>query len=186
VNTLPRHTALLLVAAQQAWDDPYWGARNNPEAEANMAALLQAFRAAGLEVVHVRRDARDPNSPLHPGEPGHAFKAETGPRPAETVLRTSGQSAFTGSGLEDHLRRLGIDRIILAGFTTSHGISSTARHARDLGFKTVVLRDACVAFELEDVDGNRMPAGTVHQVSLAELHGEVAMVLPTEAILQLL
>jgi hypothetical protein len=49
-----------------------------------------------------------------------------------------------------------------------------------------VLRDACVAFELEDVDGNRLPADLLHNACLAELHGEFAMVLPTEAILQLL
>jgi nicotinamidase-related amidase len=58
--------------------------------------------------------------------------------------------------------------------------------ACELGFKTVVLRDACVAFELDDVDGNRIPAEVLHNTGLAELHGEFAMVLPTEAILQLL
>ena len=69
---LPRNIALILVAAQKAWDDPYWGQRNNPEAEARMADLAQAFRAAGLDVIHVRSDSRDPNSPLHPGEPAIA------------------------------------------------------------------------------------------------------------------
>jgi nicotinamidase-related amidase len=65
-------------------------------------------------------------------------------------------------------------------------VSSTARAACDLGFKTVVLRDACAAFELDDLDGERLPAQALHQTALAELHGEYAMVLPTEAILQLL
>ncbi|MDR3673774.1 MAG: isochorismatase family protein [Holophaga sp.] len=183
---LPRNIALLLIAAQQAWDDPYWGQRNNPEAEANQAQVLQAFRAGGLCVVHVQSDARDPNSPLHPGEPGHAFKPGTAPKPGETVLHQSGHCAFNGTGLERLLRDQGIDRLVLAGFTTSHCISSSARTACELGFKTVVLSDACVAFELEDVAGNRMPAELLHTAGLAELHGEFAMVLPTAAILQLL
>jgi len=183
---LPRNIALILVAAQKAWDEPYWGRRNNPEAEACQAAVLEAFRQSGLEVVHVRRDSRDPNCPLYPGEPGNAFKEATAPRDPETVLRTSGHSAFAGTGLEAHLRGRGIDRLVLAGFTTGHGISSTARAACDLGFKTLVLRDACVAFELDDVDGERLPAQALHQAALAELLGEYAMVLPTEAILQLL
>jgi len=110
---LPKTTALLLLVAQQAWDEPYWGERNNPDAEARMAELL-------------------------------------------------------------------------AGFTTSHGISSTARSACELGFKTVVVGDACVAFELDDVDGRRMPAEVLHQASLAALQGEFAMVLPTAALLPLL
>jgi nicotinamidase-related amidase len=183
---LPRNVALLLIAAQQAWDDPYWGGRNNPAAEANQAAVLQAFRTGGRCVVHVASDARDPNSPLHPGEPGNAFKPETAPLPGETVVRQSGHCAFHGTGLEQLLRGQGIDRLVLAGFTTSHCISSSARTACELGFKTVVLGDACVAFDLDDVNGTRMPAELLHSAGLAELHGEFAMVLPTAAMLQLL
>ena len=183
---LPRNLALLLLSVQQAWDDPYWGERNNPGAETQMAALAAGFRAHGLDVIHVRQDARDPNSPLHPGEPGHAFKDQTAPLPTETVLVQTGHCAFIGTDLESLLRRNRIDRLVLAGFTTNHGVSSTARMACDLGFKTVVVRDACVAFELEDVDGNRMTAQSLHEAGLAELHGEFAVVLPAEAILQLL
>lgn len=183
---LPRNTALLLIAVQKGWDEPYWGRRSHPEAEANIAAALTAFRAAGLEVVHVASDARDPSSPLFPDEPGHAFRPETGPAPGEAVFHTRGHSAFTGTGLDDHLRGRGIDRLVLAGFTVSHGVNSTARAACDLGFKVVVLRDATAAFELDDVDGNRMAAQTLHEAGLAELHGDVAMVLPTRAVLELL
>ena len=183
---LPKNIALLLIAVQQAWDDPYWGRRNNPDAEANMAALTRAFRDSGLMVVHVRHESRDPKSPLYPGEAGHAFMAATGPLPGEPVFPKAGHCAFVGTGLEAHLRERGIDRLVLAGFTTPHCVSSTARSACDLGFKTVVLRDACVAFDLDDVDGNRIPAQTLHEVGLTELHGEFAMVLPTAAILQLL
>jgi len=43
-----------------------------------------------------------------------------------------------------------------------------------------------VAFELEDVDGHRVAAQALHDHGLTELQGEFAMVLPTQAILQLL
>ena len=36
------------------------------------------------------------------------------------------------------------------------------------------------------MDGRRLPAQPLHEAALAELQGEFAMVLPTEAILQLL
>jgi nicotinamidase-related amidase len=183
---LPKTTALLLIDVQQAWDDPYWGERNNPGAEAQLAALAAAFRSNDLAVIHIQHDSRDPNSPLHPGEPGHAFKAATAPATGEAVFHKSGHCAFIGTELEAHLRAAGINRLVIAGFTTSHCVSTTARLACDLGFKTVVVRDACVAFALEDMDGNRIPAQTLHDLGLAELHGEFAMVLPTAAILQLL
>jgi len=183
---LPKTTALLFIDVQKAFDDPYWGTRNNPQAEANLAALAAAFRAQGLPVVHVRHDSRDPNSPLFPGEPGHAFKPETAPVPGEAEFHKSAHCAFVGTGLEAHLRAQGIDRLVIAGFTTNHCVSTTARLSCDLGFKTVVVRDACATFDLEDMDGKRIPAQLLHDTGLTELHGEFAMVLPTEAILQLL
>lgn len=183
---LPKSTALLFIDVQKAFDDPYWGQRNNPQAEANQVALAEAFRAQGLPVVHMRHDSRDPNSPLFPGEPGNAFKPGTAPLPGEAEFRTNTHCAFVGTGLEAHLRERGIDRLVIAGFTTNHCVSTTARLSCDLGFKTVVVRDACATFDLEDMDGNRIPAQTLHDTGLTELHGEFAMVLPTEAILQLL
>lgn len=183
---VPKTTALLLLAAQQAWDEPYWGERNNPDAETRMAELLAVFRAAGLVVVQVRRSPRDPNSPLHAGEPGHAFRPATAPLAGEPVFTIPGHCAFTDTGLAAHLRAQGVDRLVLAGYTTSHGISSTARSACERGFRTVVAGDACVAFELDDVDGRRMPAEVLHQASLAALQGEFAVVLPTAALLPLL
>ena len=183
---LPKTTALLLIDVQLAWDDPIWGARNNPGAEGNQAALLEAFRRNGMEVIHTQHDARDPSSPLHPGEAGHAFKPDTAPMASETVFHKSGHCAFVGTGLEAHLRARGIDRLVIAGFTTSHCVSSTARMACDLGFKTVVVRDACVAFAMEDMDGRKIDAATLHRIGLAQLHGQSAMVLPVVALLQLL
>jgi len=182
----PKTTALLFIDVQKAWDDPAWGARNNPGAEGVLADLAAAFRRSGLDVLHSRHDARDPGSPLHAGEPGHAFKPEAAPLEGEPVFPKSAHSAFAGTGLEAHLRARGIDRLVIAGFTTTRCVSSTARAACDLGFKCVVVRDACVSFDLEGTDGGSIPAQTLHDVGLAELHGEFAMVLPAEAILQLL
>ncbi len=186
MSMLPRTTALLLVDVQKAWDHPFWGERCNPDAEANQLALAEAFRRQGLEVVHVRHDSRDPDSPLHPAEPGHAFKEATAPLPGEAQFRKSAHCAFVGTGLEAHLRARGVDRLVIAGFTTCHCVSTTARLSCDLGFKTVVAGDACAAFALEGPDGAAIPAQVLHDLALAELHGEFAMVLPTEALLQLL
>ena len=182
---LPKTTALLLIDAQQAFDDPCWGRRNNPGAEANLAALAAAFRSQGMLVAHVGHDSRDPGSPLFPGEPGHAFKPEAMPLPGEPVFHKSAHCAFVGTGLEAALRERGIDRLVIAGFTTSHCVSTTARLSCDLGFKTVVVRDACVAVDMEDMDGRLVAAQVLHDTGLTELHGEFAMVLPTEALLQL-
>ena len=51
-------TALIVVDVQQAFDDAgYWGRRNNPACEANVARLIEAWRAEGRPLVFVRHDS---------------------------------------------------------------------------------------------------------------------------------
>src|SRR4051794_41056285 len=67
--------ALLVVDVQRGFDDTgYWGPRNNPDCEANIAALLEHWRAKDGTVVFVRHDSAEEHSPLRPDHPGNAFK----------------------------------------------------------------------------------------------------------------
>ncbi len=182
---LPATTALLLIDCQKAWDDPYWGERNNPGAEGQITRLLAAFRASGRPVLHVKHNAKDPHSPLHPGEPGNGFKPELAPLPGEAIFEKNVHNAFLGTGLEAYLREREIDRVVIAGFITNWCVSSTARMANNLGFKVVVLHDACATFPFEDPFGQMVDAETLHRVGLTELHGAFAMVLGTEDLLSM-
>jgi nicotinamidase-related amidase len=181
---------LILIDIQKGFDDPYWGARNNPQAEANAGRLLAAWRDAGRPVFHVRHASRGPTSPLSASGPGFAFKDEVAPRDGEPEFVKEVNSGFIGTGLEAALREAGVDTVLVVGLTTPHCVSTTARMAGNLGFTTFVAADACADFALNSSRGWRdgetlsIDPETSHRVALAHLHGEFATVLDTDTILK--
>ncbi len=180
---LPHRTALIVVDVQQGFDDPYWGARNNPGAEANVARLIEAWREARRPVFHVMHDSVSPASPLRPGTPGNAPKPEALPREGEPVHRKSVNSAFIGTTLEADLRRAGLDTLVVVGLTTNHCVSTTVRMAGNLGFETYLVSDATATFDRPGVDGRNRPAAEVHAAALSDLQGEFATVVDTASVL---
>ncbi len=168
--------ALLLIDVQQGFADPRWGARNNPDAERQIGALLGAWRRARWPVIHVQHMSQEPGSPLRASLPGNAFKPEAMPQDGEPVFQKSVNSAFIGTTLEAHLRREGIHALVIVGLTTDHCVSTTARMAGNLGFGVVVVEDATATFERTGPDGLRYSAEQMHRIALASLHGEFAQV----------
>lgn len=181
---LPEPSATLLVVdLQRGFDDRYWGRRNNPALEQRASELLRAWRAAGRPVVHVRHMSTEPLSPLRPGQPGNEFKPEAAPAAGETVIEKSVNSAFIGTSLETDLRRAGCRGLVIAGLTTNHCVSTTARMAGNLGFATWVVSDATAAFDRLGPDGVLRSAEQIHAIALSDLHGEFATVVNTGTVI---
>ena len=183
MNTFPENTVLLLIDVQKGFDDPRWGHRNNPQAEAVMARLLAAWRASHRPVFHVQHLSVMPGSPLRPENPGSAFKDEVRPLEGEPIFQKHVNSAFIGTGLEARLRADGYDTLVIIGLTTPYCVSTTARMAGNLGFKTYVVSDATAAFGLTGPDGREFSAEEVHALSLATIHHEFAEVIESFVIL---
>ena len=171
---LPRDAVLLVVDVQKGFDQ--FPERNNPQCEANIAALQAAWRKAGRPLWHVKHNSVEPASVFRPGLPGNAFKPETVPRPEEPVVTKSAHSAFIGTDLEERLQRAGSETLVICGIQTNYCVASTARMAGNLAYRTFVVGDACATFPQKLLDGRVVDAQMAHDLALAELHGEFATV----------
>ncbi len=181
--------ALILIDIQQGFDDPYWGARNNPEAETNAAHLLAHWRAQNGPVFHVRHLSTTKGSPLMAGTSGADFKPEVKPQGAEHVLEKNVNSAFIGTPLEMLLRQIQIAKIVICGLTTPHCVSTTARMGANIGFNVTLAHDACAAFQTNadmswQPDAAPMAPQDIHNAAIAHLHGEFVTARTTDTIIR--
>lgn len=175
-------TVLLPIDIQRGFDYPPWGPRDNPAMDDNGRRLLAAWRAGGRPLIHVRHDSVQAGSSLHPAHPGNAFREGFHPLPGEAVLSKSVNAAFIGTDLDLRLRRLDVRSVVLFGISTDMCVSTTARVAANLGYRTIVVGDACQCFDLPDGDGNPIPAAEVARAHLATLRAEFAEVVDTDAV----
>ena len=178
--------ALLIIDVQKAIDAPYHaaaGPRNNPGAEKCIAQLLLAWRSNHRPIIHIRHDSTTPSSAYRPGQEGNNFKAEVAPAAGETVMAKQTNSAFIGTELEGHLRKRGVQTLVVAGVSTNNSVETTVRMAGNLGFRTYLVADACFTFARLDFHGRLRTADEVHSMSLANLDQEYCTVLDTASVL---
>lgn len=177
-------TALLVIDMQMgmARRSAEGRARANPQAEDHVAGLLSLFRAQGWPVVHVHHDDTDPASPFRRGLPDFAPMPCALPVAGEVVLTKSTSSAFAGTGLDAHLRRGGIDRLVIVGAVAAFCVTSTTRQASDLGFAVILPGDALIGFDIPAHDGGRIDAGTVLRVTLSLLGADFARLVTADQV----
>jgi nicotinamidase-related amidase len=93
---------LSVVDAQKGFDDPAWGARNNPACDNNIAALVHDWSSHDRPLVYVRHDSTEDDaeltcSVLTPGTPGNELRDYLGKAEPDLLVSKHVNSAFHGS-----------------------------------------------------------------------------------------
>ena len=170
----PAKTALLIIDMQRDFLEPggFGEMLGNDVSQLRRAIapnknLLDAWRAAGLQVLHTREGHRPDLSDLPPakkvrgksaktigdtgpmgrilirGEPGQDIIPELYPLPGEPVIDKPGKGAFFATDLHAILQNLGITQLVVTGVTTEVCVNTTVREANDRGYECLVPED-CV------------------------------------------
>jgi nicotinamidase-related amidase len=185
---LGRRPALVLVDIIKGFTDPDCplGSEADEVVEANRK-LLAAFRANGLPVFfttvvyhddHQARVFRDRVPALELLKPG-AHWVEVDPRlePAEgeRIVEKQWASGFFKTDLDESLRALGVDSLVVTGLTTSGCVRATAVDGLQHDYRVVVPAEAV---------GDRNQ--DAHRANLFDLNAKYADVLDLECVLELL
>lgn len=167
-------SALIVIDVQKGFDDAsFWGPRNNPAAEENIAALMDAWRESGRPVVLVQHASRHAGSVLAPDRPGYALKDFVEERRHDsTVITKTVNSAFYGTpDLAAWLTARGIGQLVVVGIQTNMCVETTARMAGNLGYDVLVPLDATHTFDLAGPAGLSLTADELATATAVNLQG---------------
>ena len=179
------HSALLVIDMQRYFldEDSHAFLDDSEEVVGNVRALADHFREHGLPVIFTRHALRDDEDPgimgtwwgdtLREGDPLSQIVDELAPLAGDEVVRKTKYSAFIGTGLEQKLRTMGVERLFVTGVMTHLCCESTAREA--------FMRDFEVFFV---VDGTSSGDDDLHLSSLRCLTDGFVIPVTTEEVLR--
>jgi nicotinamidase-related amidase len=151
--------ALLLIDIQDFYFPGGRSALVEPEdAAKNAAKLLDRFRNRKLTIIHVR----------HNSEQGGKINDIVKPLPDEKIISKSEVNCFIGTDLAGFLTSRNIDTLVICGMQTHMCVEAATRAGSDLGYKCILIHDACATKDLKFGD-KIIKAEDVHYSTLSTL-----------------
>jgi nicotinamidase-related amidase len=156
--------ALLVIDVQNEY---FTGALPITHPSGHLDRILRVMDAAAgrIPTVVIRHTFNRPDRPFfRRGTPGWELHPEVAARPKDVLFEKNLPGSFTGTGLEEWLRRRGISTVAIAGYMTHMCCDTTARQAVHRGFNVEFLGDATGTLPLSNSAG---------QVTAEELHRSI-------------
>ncbi|MDF1747488.1 MAG: cysteine hydrolase family protein [Alphaproteobacteria bacterium] len=173
-------STLLLIDCQEEYRAGLLPLPGVKAALSDCKVLLARARDLSRPVVHVR----------HVGKPGGAFDItgtggqimpEVAPQHNEPVVDKGLPNSFANTNLQEVLTAHGAASLIIVGFMTHMCVSSTARVALDLGYRTTVVASACATRDLPKPGGGTLSAANLHIAALTGLSDRFSIIAPNAA-----
>ena len=171
------NASLLIIDAQNEYLSGPLALAGMEAATANIALLLEAARKAKRPVVHVRH-LGTVGGMFDPQGPRGEFIAGLEPTGDEVIIEKRMPNAFTDTGLQSALEKLGPLDLIVCGFMSHSSVSTTVRAAKDYGFRCTLVEDACATRDLPTANGV-ISAADVQRTEMAIMNDNFATLAQT-------
>ena len=140
------------------------------KAEKKIAQLISESRSIGRPVIYIKHINPDSEAFFNEGTYGCEISERIAPLPNDIVINKYCPNSFLGTELNDCLRSLGVEKLIVCGMMTHMCVDTTVRAAMDHGYAVTLVADACATRDLE-INGEIIPAETVQKTYIASLAG---------------
>lgn len=139
--------------------------------------VLELCRASNVPIFHIQHLSNGAGATFFlPGTDGVEIHESVAPRGDEYIIQKFSPNSFRDTSLTEQLKRIDVDEVIFCGAMTHMCIDTSVRAAFDLGFRCLVVSDACATKDLE-YGGVTVDAPQVHAAYMAALSSVFAHVL---------
>jgi nicotinamidase-related amidase len=128
--------------------------------------VLSSVRQKGIPIIFVNKGEGTPDVEIHP---------QIIHKPGDVLLIKKNSGAFSTTDLDERMKKLGIDTLVIMGIYTSGAVMSTLRWAADINYQLYLISDCCM---------DRDP--DLHKVLLEKVFYHQSKVLPAKEFLELL
>lgn len=173
-------STLVLIDCQNTYTEGVMELEGVQAALDETAALLARARAAGIPVIHIQHDD-GPGSLYDISGHSGAIVERVVPRDGEPVVVKNYPNSFVETDLDERLKAVGAENVVIAGFMTHMCVNSTARGAFNLGYAPTVVAAATATRALPGPTGAPVTAQALQTASLAALADLFAVVVPDAA-----
>lgn len=172
--------ALIMIDCQNTYRQGVMQLTGVEEALVEARKLLEIARAHRMPIFHIQHDA-GAGSPYDVRAEIGAISVEVAPIAGEPVIIKNYPNAFVQTDLDERLKALGIQQLVLAGFMTHMCINSTAHGGFNLGYAPTVVASATATRPLQGPNGKVLTAREVHDGALASTRDLYAAVVDSVA-----
>ncbi len=138
--------------------------------------LIDFCRSKGIPIIYTQHSIKPDKSNAEIGEPkdvkaciigtkGWEIIEEIKPRNSDIIIQKDRFDAFLRTNLEDELKKLNVDTIIICGVLTNNCVRATAEGAYQRDFKVIIVTDCCGATSyIKGISHKK-----IHEITLKEL-----------------
>lgn len=173
-------SALIMIDCQNTYRTGVMQLTGVEQAIVEAKKLLQRAREMQIPVIHIRHDGGE-GSPYDLTTELGQISDEVAPIEGEIVITKNFPNAFVQTALNDELKKLGIDNVVLAGFMTHMCVNSTAHGGFNLGYKPTIVASTTATRPLIAAHGKILPAQQVQDGAIAATRDLYAAVVDTVA-----
>ena len=166
---MPKRALVLIDIQNDYFPGGKWALNGIESAADNAARVLAAARGAGDLVLHVRHEFSTADAPFFaPGSNGAKIHPKVQSLQGEPVVLKHHVNAFRETDLKALLDRHGVEEVVICGAMSHLCVDAGTRAASDLGYRCVVVHDACATRD-QEFEGTLVPAAQVHAAFMGAL-----------------